>query len=250
MTIIIWWSFWIVRKKLQFQREKTQSAQREQGKDRKKWFVAVGGHNFSYKSPQNLASKRRDSRKTLGAVIKYTLNHVLWHIRKMTVCLFISPCTYRNTHSNAHVNPFLVFRFRENWIRLIDRENVCLFISIGKNCLLRFIVWNNFECYLLFWIYPTECKTDDKLWLHTRSSNSQHRPPHKVTHHCDFSISFALCELFFSIFLFSSSFFVSFQTKAHCFSLQYTFRCSLFLFTEKTKTSEWWTSTIATCKCN
>lgn len=76
--------------------------------------------------------------------------------------------------------------------------------------------------YLLYWIYPTECKTCtyDKRWqltfLHSTNAKNQtlkkvqtneykgtdisaYRPPNRVIHHCDpinIRILFALCELF------------------------------------------------------
>lgn len=147
--------------------------------EEKKWFVAVGGHNVWYFSKKQRKKKHQNQR---GAVIKYTLNYVLWHIRKMTLCLFISPCQRSR-------EPILEFRFHENWISLIERtlfECICVYTVFSIGIFFVFLFKNSIECYLLFWIYPTECKTDDKLWLHTSSLNSQHRPPNKVFHHLRF----------------------------------------------------------------
>lgn len=127
------------------------------------------------------ATKKRHQNQR-GAVIKYTLTYVLWQIRKMTLCLFISP-------RKCSREPILEFRFHENWIRLIERisfECMCVYVFSYWQFFFVFLFINSIKCYLLFWIYPTECKTDDKLGLHTSSLNSQHRPLNKVFHHLRF----------------------------------------------------------------
>lgn len=157
---------------------------------------------------------------------------MLWHSREMTICLFNRPLRLQTwTHFRIPVSCELYY------ISILNL--LFFFISFIS---MYSANWKDLNGYLVFWIYPTECKANDKLWLlmymhitfliqinkiliHCKD----HR--NKLIHHCDF-----IC-IVWTVFFFHSVvlvfLFVQQKTKQHSFFLRTLL--DVVIFTRKEK---------------